>query len=105
MNGQPVSQHMIYQVDAERVEALKSIRHKVQQVCGQCIHRKVRVETIDGHIYEGMIVNISNGHLYLSIPQPPMQRAFFNPFQSVYYNNVILPLVLYELLVISLLST
>ncbi|MFD0870746.1 Uncharacterised protein [Chlamydia abortus] len=106
MNVELVSRQTVYQADAERVETIKSIRSKVRMICGQCMQRPVRVEMIDGHVYEGTIVHMDNGHLYLSVPQyPSMQRSFWNPYYNAYaYNNVILPLVLYELLVITLLS-
>ncbi|MBH5318679.1 acetyl-CoA acetyltransferase [Paenibacillus sp. GSMTC-2017] len=66
--------------------------------CGSHMHKHVRVQTLDGHIYEGMILHVDRSILYLQIMmQDP--RSFVNPY------NVILPLVLYELLVITLLYT
>jgi hypothetical protein len=55
---------------------------------------------MDGHVYEGVIVTCRNGLLYLRVTAPAAQR---NLLESYYYNTVILPLVLYELLVITLL--
>jgi hypothetical protein len=99
----------LYRADQNLLQNLKSIREQIRQFCIQHVNRKVRVETIDGHVYEGTIVDLDNGHLYLSVPVSHELRGFFPgsfpgfyPGDS-YYNNVILPLVLYELLVISLL--
>jgi hypothetical protein len=78
-------QQVIYQADPSMVESLKSIRVGVQS-------------------YEGILIHADARHVYLSTQQDPYTRQFFNPaFQAYQYNNVILPLVLYELLVISLL--
>lgn len=106
---QPVAQHTIYQCDSTTAQHIKGIREKIQAVAGHCVHRKAVVHTIDGHIYEGTIVDVKHGCLYLMMPQPQQpsagQQRFFSPFPTAgYYGNVILPLVLYELLVISLLS-
>jgi hypothetical protein len=94
---------LLYQADPEAVEAIHRIRQAVHHCCSGCMHRRVRVQTIDGHVYEGTIAGIDQKHLYLSVPQAADERlfypGFFNPAA-----NVILPLVLYELLVISLLG-
>lgn len=68
------------------------------------MHRGVRVQTMDGNVYEGTIVQVDDRFLYLSVPQATQNRAFFpGAFGFNPASNVILPLVLYELLVISLL--
>jgi len=68
-------------------------------------------------MHEGTIAGVDNKHLYLNLGvNEQMQRGYYNPYQPYYpgpgpypgsyppyNNNVILPLVLFELLAISLL--
>ncbi|MNF10613.1 hypothetical protein D3C80_2116080 [compost metagenome] len=63
-------------------------------------------------IYEGMISHAEGPFLFIIVSTPqeghggygyPQPRGLF--YNQYYYNNVILPLVLYELLVITLLYT
>lgn len=103
MDNQVKPSPVIYQADSNTAQTLQKARNQVYQASRPYIQRPVRVQTLDGTTYEGMIVNLDQTHLYLSIPQPDMENRAFYP--QPYYNNVILPLVLYELLVITLLYT
>lgn len=97
-------QQVIYQADPYMAGALQSMREGVHNTSLQYMNKPVRVQTMDGHVYEGTIVNADTSHLYLSVsPHDAMQRGWF--YDQYVYNNVILPLVLYELLVITLLYT
>lgn len=86
----------LYQADGTFTTHVKKVRDTLVPLCNTHLHRHVRVETMDGHKYEGMIVRVDGGHLYLQVSP---NRSY----SSYYYNNVILPLVLFELLVITLL--
>ncbi|WNQ10937.1 acetyl-CoA acetyltransferase [Paenibacillus aurantius] len=90
--GQP---QVLYQADPAVTQTLKSKRDQMYSLGQSCMNRHIRVQTIDGQVYEGTVAGIDGGHLYLEVPTPGAR--------SLYYNNVILPLVLYELLVITLL--
>lgn len=72
-----------------RMSAGRMLKH-----CGGHMHKHVRVQTIDGHVYEGTTINIDRSILYLQVTMHK-ERAY----------NAILALVLYELLVITLLYT
>lgn len=99
----PEQKNIVYEAD---IETLKSIRERVHAACKQYMHKNVRIQTIDSHIYEGTIVHVDGRQLYLSVPQSmEMERQFFYPFYNPYYSNVILPLVLFDLLTITLLYT
>ncbi|MCE5171689.1 acetyl-CoA acetyltransferase [Paenibacillus profundus] len=83
------------------VQAMHSAREKVHHVCNMYKDRHVRVQTVDGQVYDGVISNVDRDYLYLHTQHPMPQRSLYG---SYYFNNdVILPLVLYNLLVISLL--
>ncbi|MDU5144921.1 MAG: acetyl-CoA acetyltransferase [Paenibacillus dendritiformis] len=97
----PQQHQVIYQMEPGTVQALYSLRDRVKHMGRMYKDRHVRVQTIDGQVYEGIIVNVDRCHLYLYTRMLTDQRAL----GGAYYNNVILPLVLYELLVITLLST
>ncbi|MCJ8012106.1 hypothetical protein MUG84_10160 [Paenibacillus sp. KQZ6P-2] len=92
-------QQTLYQAEPNMSHTLKSLREQFSHICRKHINQHVRVETLDGDVFEGTIVNCNKGILYIqmTMPQQTGQRSF-------YYNNVILPLVLYELLVITLLA-
>ncbi|WP_051236742.1 hypothetical protein [Paenibacillus pinihumi] len=96
---------VIYNCHKDAVEHIKTHRDKINAALQQCANRPIRVQTIDGDTYEGYITDVKHGCLYLATSQPGHDNRAFNPFfpQNYYYNNVILPLVLFELLVIALL--
>jgi len=101
--SQPMHQEQVlYQANPHTVQTLKSVRDHVRSIGQHYMNKKVRVQTIDGQTYEGTIVMVDPGHIYLAIPAAP--RGFWGPSAS-FYNNAILPLVLYNLLVITLLYT
>jgi hypothetical protein len=94
---------MLYQADANSIQNLKSIRSQLHKICKQHSNQFVRIETLDGQVYMGRIVNCERGLLFLAVPNQGGHRAFFG---SPYNNDEqILTLVLYELLVITLLYT
>jgi hypothetical protein len=107
MNVHPAQGKVIYQADQNVKQTLLNKREQIQKAARSFTNQPVRIQTLDGHTYEGVIVNVDGRHVYLSVTQTPVaQRQYVNPYySSYYYNNVILPLVLYELLVISLLYT
>jgi len=96
-------QRVIYQADNNVVENVRSVRHRLHNICRQYVNQVVRIETLDGQVIAGRIVSCDRGLLYLAVPNYHAQRAFFGgPSPS---DELILTLVLYELLVITLLST
>lgn len=89
----------LYQAEPNMKHNIKSVRDQIHHLCKQHANQLVRVETLDGDVFEGTIMHCEKGILYLSMPGYGNQRGF----GPSYYNNVILPLVLFELLVITLL--
>jgi len=87
-------QKVLYKADSAHVKHVLDIRSKIAPICGNYMHRHVTVETVDGHKYSGIIVHVDESCLYL-------QCAWFDARGFVPY-NAILPLVLFELLVIAL---
>lgn len=89
---------ILYQAEPQHTEMVMQVRDRVMGMCGGHMHKHVRVQTVDGHIYEGMLMHMDHCILYLQCTMHN-PRAFMNPY------NAVLPLVLYELLVITLLNT
>ncbi|WP_246120512.1 hypothetical protein [Cohnella terricola] len=85
----------LYKADSQWSDQIRRTRQKLAGVSGQCMNRRVRVETVDGHTYEGVVVGSDNTYLHLMTGD----TRFFGPYAS----GAILTLVLYELLVITLL--
>lgn len=99
MNVQP-SSNIVYQADPNSVQQLKQARDNSYQAAQRAMNRQVRITTIDGQTIDGTIVGVDHHCLHISVPQSQPDARAYNPY---YYNNVILPLVLFELLVIALL--
>ncbi|AWB46959.1 acetyl-CoA acetyltransferase [Paenibacillus sp. CAA11] len=98
-----MDRNVIYQASPETVNNMRRYRDHIHQAAAPYLNRRVRVQTIDGHVYEGILVYLDGGLLHLQTTHPhhavhSINRSFFNP-----YSSAILPLVLYELLVITLL--
>ncbi|MFC5469604.1 hypothetical protein ACFPPD_12795 [Cohnella suwonensis] len=85
----------LYKADQEWTAHVRRTRQKLAEACGQCMNRTVRVQTIDGHTYEGVVVGSDRTYLHIMTGD----SRFFGPYAS----NAILTLVLFELLVITLL--
>lgn len=88
---------VIYKANPQFVEMVRKVREDCRSICSGHMNRPVRVETIDGHVYEGRIVHADRHCLYLETA-PETRGYFYNPYYST-----ILPLVLFDLLAITLL--
>jgi hypothetical protein len=91
----------IYQCDPQLKQALAAVRDRLHQVCAPHTNRAVRIETMDGDVFEGHILHCDRGVLYLRLTNDARYRAFV-PYPNP-YSNFVLPLVLFNLLTISLL--
>ncbi|MFD1773493.1 hypothetical protein [Paenibacillus rhizophilus] len=94
-----MQQQVLYQAEPSSVQTLKSIQDRTHHICKTYINRRVRIQTLSGHVHEGVIVGCDDRLLYLRISKPGIHRAFYGPS-----DEAILTLVLFELLVIVLLS-
>lgn len=106
MNSQYTAQQRltpIYQCNSNVHQTLQSVKEHLHQLCTDHSNRLVRVETMDGDVFEGHIVHCDRGIVHLSLSNEGYARAFFPGYQPPYYNNFVLPLVLFNLLAISLL--
>jgi hypothetical protein len=90
---------VIYKADSQWTDQVKQTRNQLSGLCGKHMNRPVRVQTIDGHTYEGVLVGADGSHIHLMVRPTPNDYRFFGPSAA----NSILTLVLYELLVITLL--
>ncbi|MDO7904979.1 acetyl-CoA acetyltransferase [Paenibacillus sp. JX-17] len=95
----PRSQQIIYQAEPSHVHMIKGLKQKFEHSCNPYLNHKVRVETLDGVTYEGMLVQMDGCHVHLQVQGGYDRRGLYNP----YYYNQILPLVLFDLLTITLL--
>ncbi|UJF32916.1 hypothetical protein [Paenibacillus hexagrammi] len=97
--------HVIYQADPSWMPALKQKREALLSALKPHVGRTIRVQTLDGHTYEGVLVNVDGHHAYIQVnthghhPHQGTHRGFYGPS-----SQQILTLVLYELLVILLLA-
>lgn len=93
------SEQTLYQADANTAGTIKSVRDRLHQICRQHVNHLIRVETLDGDVFEGIIVGCDKGVLFLRQSSSSSSNRFM-PYSS---SEAILTLVLYELLVITLL--
>ncbi|MCD1258669.1 hypothetical protein B5M42_007455 [Paenibacillus athensensis] len=94
---------VIYQADPAWAAQAMHKREAVMSAVHACMGHTVRIQTIDGQMYEGVLVGVDGRHVMLQVNErsypSSASRAFYNPAAAT-----ILPLVLFELLVIVLLS-
>jgi len=95
---------VIYQADPAWPSQVAHKRAAVMNAVHACMGHTVHIQTVDGQTYEGILVGVDGRHVLLQVsergcPTCGPQRAFYNPAAAT-----ILPLVLFELLVIVLLS-
>ncbi|MBP1999276.1 hypothetical protein J2Z69_000295 [Paenibacillus shirakamiensis] len=95
---------IVYQAHPNTLQHLQNVKDQIRQACAVHANRPVYVKTLDGQSFEGVIVNTDDKYLYISISHGPANNRYLGGPGGYYYNNSILPLVLYELLVISLVS-
>jgi hypothetical protein len=108
---------VIYQADPAVVQHLHGVRESLHHSCKPYLNHKVKVQTLDGMTHEGTIAGMDSKNMYLMVTVTmDTPRGFYNPYYKPYpglgypyppypgpvNNNVILPLVLFELLAISL---
>ncbi|WP_438433905.1 hypothetical protein [Gorillibacterium sp. sgz500922] len=91
------AEYTLYQANPEAAKGMKGMREHLHGVCKQYVNHTVRVETMDGDVFEGILMGADRGVLYLKQPGANAMNRF-NP-----YSDAILALVLFELLVITLL--
>ncbi|MEW9701053.1 hypothetical protein [Paenibacillus sp. SI8] len=118
---QPTPQ-VIYQGDSSHTPILQQKKHAIHSTLHPHIGKHIQVQTIDGHKHEGTLVHVDGHHAYIYVhphghhhhhhhhPHPHyhpygqhphgQNRPIYTPAQ---YNQII-TLVLFELLVILLLS-
>ncbi|SFJ73884.1 hypothetical protein SAMN02799624_05756 [Paenibacillus sp. UNC496MF] len=95
----------LYQCDSKVHQTLKAVHDHLHRLCCDHTHRLVKMETMEGDVFEGHIVHCHKGVVYICLNDEGSHRAFFPgaPFPYPYYNRFVLPLVLFNLLTISLL--
>lgn len=105
LNAAPNTAHHkltpIYQCDSDVHRTLRSVRDHLHKLCARHANRLVKVETMDGDVFEGYIRHCDRGVVYLTLSNEGCSRAFF-PYANP-YSGFVLPLVLFNLLAISLL--
>ncbi|CQR51514.1 hypothetical protein [Paenibacillus riograndensis] len=98
LQQQGQQEQTLFRMDPTTRQNLKSIQDHVANIAKTHGNSLVRVETVDGDVFEGLLILCERGILYLRLPNHMTGRGFFPGFQS----DVVLPLVLFNLLAISL---
>lgn len=98
LQQQGQQEQTLYRIDSTTMHNLRSIQDHVGNICKKHVNTLVRVETVDGDVFEGLLIHCERGILYLRLPSHGTSRSFVPSFQ----NDFVLPLVLFNLLAISL---
>ncbi|QHT58790.1 hypothetical protein GXP70_01545 [Paenibacillus lycopersici] len=93
----------IYQCDDNVHQTLRNVHDQLHRLCTSHMHRLVKVELMDGDVFEGHIVHCDKGILVICLNNEYGHRGFFPGPVGPNFNNYVLPLVLFNLLAISLL--
>lgn len=91
----PLQLSPVYHCQSDTHQFLRSVQEHLHGICSRHANQLVKVETVDGDVFEGHIVHIDRSILYLRLSNEEGTRAFLP-------GAFILPLVLYDLLAISL---
>jgi hypothetical protein len=103
-NPNPTQPQTVYQADPAFIQSIQAMKANVLEHSKHCMHRPVRIQMVEGQVLEGTVVHVDSDYIYLKVEMnPEIMRQPFNPYYNPYNSSVILPLVLYNLLVITLL--
>ncbi|GAB6930057.1 hypothetical protein JCM10914A_40400 [Paenibacillus sp. JCM 10914] len=97
-------QQILFQCDHQIAHHMKKHRENAHAALKNAMNRKVRIQTIDDEVVEGVIFNIDAKNVYILVEQA--NRGFYPGFPPYGYGpnpNVVLPLALFNLLAVSLL--
>ncbi|MCY9692138.1 LSm family protein [Paenibacillus alginolyticus] len=96
--------HFLFQADPNWQHMLRQKRDMILGALHPHIGRTIRVTTLEGHTYEGVLVNVDGHHAYLQVNPHGHPHGQHRPIYTPAQFNQILTLVLFELLVIVLLA-
>ncbi|OPH59463.1 hypothetical protein BC351_20980 [Paenibacillus ferrarius] len=94
----------MYQAEPNWQHTLKQKRDMMMGSLHPHVGRTIRVTTVDGHTHEGVLMNVDGHHAYLHVTPHNQYHGQHRPLYTPAQYNQILTLVLFELLVIVLLS-
>ncbi|BFT68961.1 hypothetical protein [Paenibacillus sp. P36] len=95
---------VLYQAEPDWQHQMMHKRNAIMGAVHPHVGRTIRVTTIDGHTYEGVLVNVDGHHAYLHVTPHAQPYGHHRPIYTPAQYNQILTLVLFELLVILLLA-
>jgi small nuclear ribonucleoprotein (snRNP)-like protein len=61
--------YTLYQAEPAVVSMLQNVRQTVQSICKEHAKRTVRIEALDGKVYQGQLVNCDGTHVYLEVEE------------------------------------
>ncbi|MFC7682141.1 hypothetical protein [Paenibacillus sp. GCM10028914] len=111
------SHQVVYECDQHIANSMLKHKENVHHTMKNAMNRKVRVQTVDHEVIEGIVVGVDTKYVYLNIdpgstrgfypgyppPRPPFHPGYPPPRPPYPGFNPILPLALFNLLTISLL--
>ncbi|MED4569938.1 hypothetical protein P9302_10665 [Brevibacillus agri] len=68
------SEKNLYQADVQTVSLIKDMRENVHNICKEHVEKKVRIEAIDGQIFEGVIVDFDDQNVYVEVDDPDAEE-------------------------------
>lgn len=98
LQQQGQQEQTLYRMDPTTMHNLRSIQDHIENICKNHIDKLVLVKTVDGDVFEGLLIHCERGILYLRLSSHGTCRGFV----PVFHNDFVLPLVLFNLLAISL---
>lgn len=98
LQQQGQQEQTLYRMDPTTMQNIRSIQDHIGNISRNHMNKLVLVETVDGDVFEGFLIHCERGILYLRLPNQGASRGFVPGFQS----DFVLPLVLFNLLAISL---
>ncbi|WP_429843068.1 hypothetical protein [Brevibacillus sp. FIR094] len=77
----------LYQADIQFVSLLKDMRENVHNICKEHVEKKVRIEAIDGQVFEGVIVDYDDQNVYVEVVDQDAGEEEEEVFDEYEYEN------------------
>jgi hypothetical protein len=70
------SEKNLYRADIQTVSLLKDMRQTVHNICREHADQKVRIEAIDGQVFEGVIIDYDDQNVYLEVEEEEEEEEY-----------------------------
>lgn len=67
----------LFQADVQLVSLIKDMRQSVHEICQEHAEKKVRIEAMDGQVFEGVIVDYDEHNVYIEVDEEEEEDDYY----------------------------